>query len=160
MNRRYATARFREVVEELTAALPDICIGCDIITGFPGETDGEFEAGYRFVESLPIAYLHVFPFSPRQGTPAATMPDQVAGTFIKERAEALRRLSEQKKRAYYRKFVGRELQVLVQERETDGVVKGLSRNYIPVVLPGDESLVNTEVMVRVTTVERDLVRGE
>jgi threonylcarbamoyladenosine tRNA methylthiotransferase MtaB len=160
MNRRYSTTRFREVIGELVAAIPDICIGCDVIAGFPGETDGEAAATRNFIDSLPISYLHVFPFSPRQGTPAATMPDQVPGGVVKERAAELRRLSEQKKRAYYRRFVGSELRVLVQGKEGGGMVKGLSRNYIPVILPGDDDLINTEIAVRITASERECLRGE
>jgi threonylcarbamoyladenosine tRNA methylthiotransferase MtaB len=160
MNRHYTTDRFREVMEELAAAITDICLGCDIIAGFPGETDAEFAATYRFIDTLPIAYLHVFPFSPRQGTPAATMPGQVPGSVIRERAAALRRLSEQKKRAYHERFVGRELKVLVQERKAGGMVKGLSRNYIPVMLAGDDNLINSEIYVRITGTGKDLVKGE
>jgi threonylcarbamoyladenosine tRNA methylthiotransferase MtaB len=160
MNRHYTTDRFREVMEELAAAVPDICLGCDIIAGFPGETDKEFAASYRFIDALPISYLHVFPFSPRQETPAATMPGQVPGGVIRERAAALRRLSEQKKRAYHERFVGRELEVLVQERKEGGMVKGLSRNYIPVMLPGDDNLINSEITVRITGTGKDLLRGE
>lgn len=160
MNRRYTTALFREVIEELLNAAPDICIGCDVIAGFPGETDGEYEATYRFIESLPIAYLHVFPFSPRQGTPAATMPNQVPSGVIRKRAEALRLLSERKKRAYYEKFIGRELKVLVQEMVEQGIVKGLSRNYIPVKLPGDVTLINSEITVRITGNGKRGLRGE
>ena len=160
MNRHYNTLRFREVMEELASAIPDICLGCDIIAGFPGETDEEFTVSYSFIEMLPIAYLHVFPFSPRQGTPAATMPGQVPGGVIRERAAALRRLSEQKKRAYHERFVGRELSVLVQESIEGGLVKGLSRNYIPVLLPGDGNLINCEISVRITGTGKDLVKGE
>jgi threonylcarbamoyladenosine tRNA methylthiotransferase MtaB len=160
MNRRYSTTRFRAVIEELVAAIPDICIGCDVIAGFPGETDKEAAATRDFIDSLPISYLHVFPFSPRQGTPAASMPNQVPGGVVKERAAALRRLSAQKKRAYYRRFVGSELRVLVQEKVADGVVKGLSRNYIPVVFPGGEDLINTEIAVRITAAEQECLRGE
>jgi threonylcarbamoyladenosine tRNA methylthiotransferase MtaB len=160
MNRRYNTSRFREVIEELAATIPDICIGCDVIAGFPGETDGEFETTYRLIDALPIAYLHVFPFSPRRGTPAATMPSQAPGGVIRERAAALRRLSERKKRAYHERFVGRELEVLVQERKEGGMVKGLSRNYIPVMLPGDDNLINSEISVRITGTGKELLRGE
>lgn len=160
MNRKYSSARFREVLEKLVAAVPDICLGCDIIAGFPGETKEEFEEGLRFVESLPIAYLHVFPFSPREGTPAAVMPGQVNGSVIRERAQALRRLSDRKKRAFYQRFLGKELPVLVQERTPDGLLKGLSRNYIPVTLEGGNALLNTEVPVRVTEIARECVRGE
>jgi threonylcarbamoyladenosine tRNA methylthiotransferase MtaB len=160
MNRRYNTSRFREVIEDLAAMIPDICIGCDVIAGFPGETDGEFETTYRLIDALPIAYLHVFPFSPRQGTPAATMPSQAPGGVIRERAAALRRLSERKKRAFHERFVGRELEVLVQERKEGGMVKGLSRNYIPVMLPGDDNLINSEISVRITGTGKELLRGE
>ena len=160
MNRKYSTARFREVLEKLVTAVPDICLGCDIIAGFPGETEDEFQEGLRFVEALPIAYLHVFPFSPREGTPAAVMTDQVNGAVVRERAQALRRLSDRKKRAFYQRFLGRELSVLVQEKEPDGVLKGLSRNYIPVTFAGDDTLLNTEVPIRVTEIVRESVRGE
>ena len=160
MNRKYATPLFREVVEKLVRAMPDISIGCDIIAGFPGETEGEFEETLRFVEALPIAYLHVFPFSPRAGTPAATMPGQLHGTVIRSRAQALRRLSDRKRRAYYQRFIGQELRVLIQGGEPDGLLKGLSRTYIPVRLPGDDSLINSEVAVHVTDVARESVLGE
>jgi threonylcarbamoyladenosine tRNA methylthiotransferase MtaB len=160
MNRSYATPQFRAVIDKLVAALPDICIGCDIIAGFPGESDEEFREGLRFVESLPVAYLHVFPFSPREGTPAATMPGHVNSAIIRERAAALRRISDRKRRAYYGRFSGRDLSVLVQERTPDGLLKGLSRNYIPVVLSGDDALIGREVTVRVTEVLRECLRGD
>lgn len=145
MNRGYDTALFREVVQSLVSALPEVCIGSDVIAGFPGETDEEFEETYRFIESLPLAYLHVFPFSQRPGTPAATMTPQLNPKVIKERAEALRVLSEQKKADYAAGFVGSELKVLVQKGE-----KGLSRNYLTVLLEESQGLVNREVTVRVT----------
>jgi len=160
MNRHYTTLRFREVMEELAAAVPGISLGCDIIAGFPGETDEEFAATYSFIDSLPIAYLHVFPFSPRQGTPAATMPDQAPGAVVRERAAALRRLSERKKRAYHEQFVGKDLMVLVQEKKKEGMVKGLSRNYIPVLLAGDDNVINREISVRITGTGKDLLKGE
>jgi threonylcarbamoyladenosine tRNA methylthiotransferase MtaB len=159
MNRGYTTAFFRERIEKLVAAVPDISIGCDIIAGFPGETDGEFADTLSFVESLPIAYLHVFPFSPREGTPAAAMPGKVNGSVIRERAEALRRLSARKKRAYYTRFFGRELQVLIQERIPGGLLKGVSRTYIPVTVAGEDFLLNSEVPVRVTEVLGEHVCG-
>ncbi|BCG47760.1 tRNA t(6)A37-methylthiotransferase [Citrifermentans bremense] len=145
MNRGYDTALFRQVVQSLVSALPEVCIGSDVIAGFPGESEEEFEATYRFIESLPLAYLHVFPFSQRPGTPAATMTPQLNPRVIKERAEALRALSEQKKTDYAAGFVGSELKVLVQKGE-----KGLSRNYLTVLLEESQGLVNREVTVRVT----------
>jgi threonylcarbamoyladenosine tRNA methylthiotransferase MtaB len=150
MNRGYTTEFYRGVVQELVRAVPDICLGTDLIAGFPGETEVEFAETYRFIEELPLAYLHVFPFSPRPGTPAATMTPQLHSRVVKERAEALRVLSEQKKHAYAERFVGRELQVLVQ-RDAGGR-KGLSRNYLPVLVEGSEGLFNSEVSVLITSV--------
>jgi threonylcarbamoyladenosine tRNA methylthiotransferase MtaB len=160
MNRKYTTEQFRAVVDELVAAIPGICLGCDVIAGFPGETEEEFAAGLRFIESLPVAYLHVFPFSPREGTPAATMADPVSPNIIRARAEALRELGERKKLAYYRDFIGRELQVLVQESVDKGTLRGLARNYVPVTLAGDDRLIGTEVAVRIVEATRESVRGE
>ena len=158
MNRGYDTGLFREVVESLFAAIPDVCIGSDVIAGFPAESDEEFEETYRFIESLPLAYLHVFPFSQRPGTPAATMTPQVHSRVIKERAEKLRGLSEKKKHDYAAGFVGRELQVLVQRDE--GGRKGLSRNYLPVLIEGgSEALVNREVTVLITGAKRGELVG-
>jgi len=157
MNRGYDTKLFRDVVHSLVQAMPDICIGTDIIAGFPGETDAEFDETYRFLDELPLAYLHVFPFSMRPGTPAATMKQQVHSRVIKERAEALRLLSERKNHAYAARFVGRDLQVLVQ-RDAGGR-KGLSRNYLPVLVEGGENLVNSEVTVRITGIQGGELRG-
>ncbi len=148
MNRGYDSALYRRVVESLQHAIPDICLGTDVIVGFPGESDQEFSETYRFIESLPLAYLHVFPFSPRPGTPAAAMTPQLHSRVIKERAEALRQLSESKKQAYAEGFIGRELQVLVQKDA--GGRKGLSRNYLPVLVEGSEGLFNREVTVLIT----------
>jgi len=148
MNRGYSKAFYAGVVDSLVRAVPDICLGSDLIAGFPGETEEEFQETCRFLESLPLAYLHVFPFSPRPGTPAATMTPQLHSRVIKERAEALRIISERKKTAFAAGFVGRELQVLVQ-RDADGR-KGLSRNYLPVLIEGSDRLFNNEVTVLIT----------
>jgi threonylcarbamoyladenosine tRNA methylthiotransferase MtaB len=148
MSRGYDTALFRQVVQSLVREIPDICIGSDVIAGFPGETNAEFVETYRFIEELPLSYLHVFPFSQRPGTPAATMKPQVHSRVIKERAEALRVLSERKKNAYAASFVGRELKVLMQKDA--GGAKGLSRNYLTVMVEGAEGVINTEVTVLIT----------
>lgn len=159
MNRHYNTAFYGSVIGKLVASIPEVCIGTDVIVGFPGESEGEFENTYRFLESLPLSYFHVFPFSPRDKTPAAEMNDQVNIGVIKERAKVLRRLSDLKKRSYFSSFLGKELEVLVQNREASGSLKGLARNYASVILDGADSLLNTEVRVRITEVSRDHVRG-
>lgn len=160
MGRKYTNAGFREVVSRLMTAMPDICCGADIIAGFPGETDDDFEQTYNLLRHLSLAYFHVFPFSPRQGTPAAAMSDPVPARVIRERVQLLRRLSDEKKHAYYRRFVGEELQVLVQGGKADGRLQGLSRNYIPVGMSGDGAFINSEVTLRITSVARDSVQGE
>ncbi len=160
MNRHYSVRFYRDVIEKLVAAIPDVCIGTDIIAGFPGESEREFENTFRFLESLPLAYFHVFPFSPRERTPAAKMPDKVQGIVVKERAKKLRKLSDVKKKTYYKGFLGRELEVLVQSAEPDGSFKGLSRNYIPVGITGSDCTINSEVKVRVREVRPDCVRGD
>ncbi len=160
MNRDYTARFYRDVIEKLLYAMPDICIGTDIIVGFPGESEREFENTFKFLESLPLAYFHVFPFSPRQQTPAATMSGQVDAGIVKERAKILRKLSDLKKEKYYGSFVGRELRVLVQSKEPNGGFKGLSRNYIPVCISGTNCSVNREVTVRVREVAKDTVIGD
>lgn len=159
MNRRYTAASFRETVARLVAAVPDVFIGCDVIAGFPGESDEEFAATLRLLDELPVAALHVFPYSRRDGTPAAHMDGQVDGRTAKARAEALRVLSERKKREFFGRFVGRELPVLVQHRREEGLLTGLSRNYIPVVFAGDDRFINTELPVLITEVSAEGVRG-
>jgi threonylcarbamoyladenosine tRNA methylthiotransferase MtaB len=151
MNRGYNTGFYRDLLRALLQAVPDICLGTDVIAGFPGESDAEFAETHSLIEELPLAYLHVFPFSPRPGTPAATMTPQVHSRVVKERAEALRLLSEKKKAAYAERFIGRELQVLVQR--DDGGRRGLSRNYLTVRLEGNAAVVNREVAVLITGCE-------
>jgi len=159
MNRPYTSGFFRELIGKITAASPCLCLGTDIIAGFPGETEEAFENGYRFLEALPLAYFHVFPFSPRQGTPAATMPDPVPPAVIKKRAEALRVLSLRKKMAYFERFLGRELLVLIQQKRKGGALQGLSRNYLTVAIPGHSTPVNTEVKVRISGIDKDQLIG-
>ncbi|MCM0081616.1 tRNA (N(6)-L-threonylcarbamoyladenosine(37)-C(2))-methylthiotransferase MtaB [Geomonas sp. Red32] len=148
MNRGYDTALYRSVVESLVKAVPGIFIGADVIVGFPGETGEEFEETYRFIDSLPLAALHVFPFSVRPGTAAAGMKQQVNPKLIKERGEALRLLSEKKLSQYAAGFVGKELKVLMQKDA--GGKKGLSRNYLSVLVENGAGRVNEELSVLIT----------
>jgi len=160
MNRGYTTQFYKNVIDKLHSLVPDACLGTDIIAGFPGESEHEFETTCQFLESLPLAYFHVFPFSPRQQTPAATMGGQVKGQVVKERAKILRDLSDRKKEKYYKSFEGRELRVLVQSRESEDGYMGLSRNYIPVRIIGTNNSVNSEVNVRVRKAGKSSVSGD
>ena len=149
MNRRYSTEFFRERVNRLSEALTDVFIGMDVIAGFPGETDAEFARTVAFLEGLPVAALHVFPFSPRPGTPAAELPNRVHGPVAKERVRTLLRLSERKRKVFHRRFVGRELETLLLHPGKGGLVEGLTRNYIPVTVSGAMALtMGREITVR------------
>lgn len=167
MNRNYDPMFLRHLTEELNRRIPKLSVGADVIVGFPGETEEGFEKTYRFIESLPFAYLHVFPFSKRQGTPASQFPQQVDEGRIKKRAEALRKLGKQKRQAFYRRFLHQELDVLAEDRKDreTGKWKGFSRNYIPVLLTRESPLnghprwVNHELTVVVTGLTENGVLG-
>jgi threonylcarbamoyladenosine tRNA methylthiotransferase MtaB len=160
MNRHYTTRFYSDVIGKLTAAIPGVCLGTDIIAGFPGESEQEFENTQKFLEALPLAYFHVFPFSPREQTPAAGMGGRVPSGVVRERAKILRTLSEAKKDAYYKSFLGKELDVLVQSREQDGSFRGLSRNYIPVEFSGKGCSENSEVKVMIKGIGQGKVTGD
>ncbi|MBP1718203.1 MAG: tRNA 2-methylthioadenosine synthase -like protein [Deltaproteobacteria bacterium] len=162
MNRRYSRSFFEDLIRRLHRAIPDLAVGMDVIGGFPGEDDRAFENTYDLISRLPIAYLHVFPFSKREGTPAARFPNQVPGKTIKTRCLALRELGAKKRKDFYRDFLGKNLKVLIEskrERET-GLLKGFSPNYIPVLADGGDGLINQEVDIEVTEVRGEKVFGK
>jgi len=137
MKRNYDTDRFRSRIEKIINAIPGMAIGIDVLVGFPGEGEEEFKNTREFIESMPLAYLHVFPYSKRPGTEASTLPDHVQESLKKERGKILRDIGKRKRIEYNRRFIGKELSVLVEntkDRET-GSMKGFSDNYIPVLIP-------------------------
>ncbi len=113
MNRHYTTAYFQELLESIRQRQPDAAIGLDIITGFPGESDAQFERSCDFLGQLPFSHLHVFPFSRRPGTPAAEITGQLPGDIIKQRAARLRQIGERKYVDYCHRFIGKELEVVI-----------------------------------------------
>ncbi|MFZ0762152.1 MAG: tRNA (N(6)-L-threonylcarbamoyladenosine(37)-C(2))-methylthiotransferase MtaB [Candidatus Sulfotelmatobacter sp.] len=112
MHRKYRPWHYREKIEKIRAAMPTAAIGADVMAGFPGETDAEFEATRRLIEDLPFTYLHVFTYSARPGTPAAAMRDQVPVHIARERNSVLRGLAAQKKLAFMQSFVGERLEAI------------------------------------------------
>ncbi len=160
MKRRYSSGFFRERVARLVERIPDLFIGMDLIAGFPGESDTEFSRTLSFLQGLPVAAFHVFPFSPRPGTPAAGFPDRVPAPVVKERVRTLLALSEQKREVFHRRFIGRELETLLLAPRPDGVVEGLTRNYIPVTVSGGEGLIaGSEVLVRLERADAERCHG-
>ncbi len=157
MARPYNSARVRQLVSELTRAMPRAAIGMDVLVGFPGESQAAFENTYRLVAGLPLAYLHVFPFSPRSGTPAATMPDQVPAAVVKQRCAALRRLGREKRQAFYRRFVGQCFTAPVEGRRDppSGQLKAVTDNYLPVLFSGPDRLMNSVVRLQIERLTSD-----
>jgi threonylcarbamoyladenosine tRNA methylthiotransferase MtaB len=158
MNRYYNRSFLFDLIQQLHRSIPGLSIGADVIVGFPGETEEKFKRTYELIESLPLSYLHVFPFSPRKGTPAFQFPQFVDPSKITRRAELMRNLGKQKRRTFYSQFLHQELNVLVEGRrdKETGRWKGFSPNYVPVLLlpekssPGDSDWVNEEWRVKVT----------
>ena len=112
MHRKYRPWHYREKIERIRAAMPTAAIGADVMVGFPGETDAEFEATRRMIEELPFTYLHVFTYSARPGTPAAAMPNQVPVHLARERNRILRELAAEKKLAFMRSFIGKKVDAI------------------------------------------------
>ncbi len=157
MKRPYDAAFFARLVNDIHRRIPDAGIGVDVLVGFPGESEAAFENTRRLIASLPVTYLHVFPFSPREGTPAATFAGRVDPRRVRERCRVMRELGATKRRAFYRRHIGREVEILVEARRdaASGLLKGVSTNYIPVRVDGGDELKNRLVRVRCRRLDPD-----
>jgi len=140
MHRKYRPWHYREKIEMIRAAMPTAAIGADVMVGFPGETECEFEESRRMIEELPFTYLHVFTFSSRPGTPAATMSNQVQVHVARERNRILRELAAEKKRAFMRKFVGQQIEAItlnvISETAGGTWTEALTDNYLKLQIQG------------------------
>lgn len=143
MRRHYTAQEYADKVHLIKKLMPHACIACDVITGFPGETDEDFEETYHFLEELPISYMHVFTYSRRPRTHANIMEDQVPEEVKHERTERLLELSHAKKMAFYHQCEGQTRPVLVESEVVDDQLFGYTDNYIRVNFPNDANLVNT-----------------
>ena len=153
MRRRYTTAKFAERIAAVRRAMPDAFIGIDVIVGFPTESDDEFRTTYSFLESLAPSFLHIFPFSARPGTPAATMEGQVAPSVAAARVDELERLCERLHRDFCATAVGTETEVLFESTMRGGMMFGYTDNYIRVRAPYDRKRINTLCRVRLTGID-------
>jgi len=136
MHRKYRPWHYREKICKIRSAIPDAAIGADVMTGFPGETDAEFEQTRNMVEELPFTYLHVFTYSPRPGTPASAMPNQVPIQVARERNRILREIATLKKSAFMKSFVGMAVSAITLNVFDRGYTKALTDNYLPLRLEG------------------------
>ncbi len=154
MRRRYQTELYRNRIEHIKNAMPDACIGADVIAGFPGETDEDFAETCGFIRALDLSYLHVFTYSERPGTKASMMPDAVPVLVRRERTRLLRVISETKRRAFYAGQIGSDAEVLVEQG-----MEGYSRNYVRARLTSEVRR-GAIVRARMAKVEGDVVIAE
>ena len=140
MHRKYRPWHYREKIEKIRAAMPTAAIGADVMVGFPGETDAEFDETRRLIEELPFTYLHVFTYSARPGTPAAELGKQVPADIARHRNRILRNIAADKKLAFMSAFVGRSIQTITLnasgEDEEGDYTEGLTDNYLPIRVKG------------------------
>jgi threonylcarbamoyladenosine tRNA methylthiotransferase MtaB len=151
MRRRYERKLYADRVAHVKARLPQCCIGADVIVGFPGETDEDFRETYQFLNELPISYLHVFTYSERVNTPAASLPGAVPTAKRSERSKMLHILSDKKRRYFYEQNVGRTAQVLFENDVENGLMHGFTENYVRVAVKYDPLLIGESKTVRLTT---------
>jgi threonylcarbamoyladenosine tRNA methylthiotransferase MtaB len=157
MRRLYTPEDFAALAARIAAALPDAGLGADVIAGFPGEEEEDFEETVRLVRALPLTYLHVFPFSRRPGTAAADLPDQVSPEDRERRAAILRALGREKAAAFRERHLGRTVRVLIEGRP--GRARGLTGNYLKVVVRATASDIGQLRDLRVTRHEEGALHG-
>lgn len=161
MRRRYKRSLYADRVEWIKKHLPHACIGCDVIVGFPGETEEDFMETYSFISSLPISYLHVFTYSERANTLAASMQGVVPIEERRRRNQALRGLSEMKRRGFYQEFIGTTRPVLFEHSKNEGFMTGFTDNYIKIETPFAEERLNqiAPVALQDWTSDGEAIRG-
>lgn len=152
MRRRYQRELYADRVNRIKSLMPHCCIGVDVIVGFPGESEEDFLETYRFLNELPVSYLHVFTYSERDNTLAATMPDVVPANVRADRSKMLHILSDKKRRRFYEENLGRQTSVLFENDIEDGMMHGFTDNYVRVSATYDPVLVNEIVPVRLKAI--------
>lgn len=161
MRRRYMRELYTDRIATIREAMPHACIGVDVIVGFPGETDEHFLETYHFLNELDISYLHVFTYSERDNTPAASMEGVVPAKVRNKRSKMLRGLSVKKRRAFYEQQLGTRRTVLFEGENKHGYIHGFTENYVKVKATWNPELVNTLHQIALTDIDEDgLVRFE
>lgn len=152
MNRRYTIKEFEEIVKMLRKTYSDVILTTDIIVGFPGESEEEFDETYEFLKKIKFYKMHVFKYSPRKGTKASLMENQIPGDIKEKRSNSLIELSEYNEKEYLKKMIGKQLDVLFEEKDGE-YYKGHTQNYIEVKYKTDENLENKIKRVKVNNME-------
>ncbi len=157
MARPYSSTFFRELVTKILEEIPGIALGTDVLVGFPGETDDAYENTRELIASLPFSYLHVFPYSPRQKTPASHFEGNVPTSVIKKRCDEMRHLGQGLKMRFFEKLVGKSVSALIESGplSENGYFRGRTDNYVPVYVKGKGIFKNSLVKVRIEKVMGD-----
>ncbi|AOY77564.1 tRNA (N(6)-L-threonylcarbamoyladenosine(37)-C(2))-methylthiotransferase MtaB [Clostridium formicaceticum] len=162
MNRKYTTGEYREIVKKIRQVYPLVALTTDIIVGFPGETEEDFQETYDFVKEMAFSSIHVFKYSPRKGTPAADFKEQVEGKTKHLRSEKLIALGNQLQTNYYQQFIGKVKTVLFEtaSKEMEGYMEGFTDNYLKVLVKGDYPLEGKLEKVSLETFKGEFIVGE
>ena len=159
MKRRYTTEEYKAIVDRLRAAIPNVSITTDVIVGFPGETNEEFDKTYEFLKDIELTHMHVFKYSPRKGTPAATMEDQVDPSTKHDRSEKLLQLNEENFNKFGQKMLDKEFNVLFEQKVGDNKYEGLTENYVKVIVESDNDISEQILKVKIKDVKNEFLEG-
>jgi threonylcarbamoyladenosine tRNA methylthiotransferase MtaB len=160
MKRNYAVGDYQRAVALIRDIVPEVAITTDIIVGFPDETEVEFRESYELCQQIGFARIHVFSYSPRQGTQAAQMPGQVEDRVKRERSQKMLALARESAQNFRQGFLGKEIIVLWEKRSGDGIWSGITDNYIRVYTKNSEDLTNKLLPARLVEARGDGVWGE
>ncbi len=155
MKRKYLRDVFAGRVKRIKELMPDACIAADVIVGFPGETNEDFDDAYQFIKEVDVTYLHVFSYSERPGTRALQLDGKVDEREKRRRSQLLHELSEQKKDRFYRQQIGKTAEVLWESDNINGFMHGFTGNYVKVRTPFKSELINQINLVRIISVNTD-----
>lgn len=157
MKRRYNTKLYHEKIKKIKDEIPNVCIGADVIVGFPNEDELEFNKTLNFIKNLNISYLHVFSYSERENTKAILLDNKVPKNKISERSKMLRILSSKLQRKFYLKYEHTEQDVLFEKNNKDGYMNGFTKNYIKVKVPYNEDLIKQRSNVLLSKIDENLI---
>ena len=157
MKRRYNTKLYHEKIKKIKDEIPNVCIGADVIVGFPNEDEIEFNKTLNFIKNLNISYLHVFSYSERENTKAILLDNKVPKNKISERSKMLRILSSKLQRKFYLKYEHTEQDVLFEKNNKNGYMNGFTKNYIKVKVPYNEDLIKQRSNVLLSKIDKNLI---
>jgi len=167
MNRKYTIEEYSRLVGKIRGVFPDVGMTTDIMVGFPSETDAQFNDTYNFIKEMKFSRLHVFRYSPREGTPAAKYPEQISPHISAERSNIIRELGYQLANEFRLEMLGKEMEVLVEDSRSASILlaksnllAGFTGNYIRVLMDVPDDMINSMIRVRLVEVEGEFVKGE